>query len=389
MIDSDDTVQTNRALLPNGLRDLLPPDAQHEARVVEQLMTELSRHGFDRVKPPLIEFEQGLLSGPGAALMQQTFRLMDPVSQQMMGVRADMTLQVARIASSRLSLAPRPLRLSYAGQVLRVKGTQLRPERQFGQVGAELIGSLRTDADAEMVLLAASALTAIGARDITIDLCVPTLVPAICRSARLSPTLSRAVAAALARRDGTSLQGLDGLPDDLCRLLLDLMATAGPAPAAVERLSALALPSEAESERTRLVQVARLVIAAAPDLPLTIDPVEQRGFEYQTGPSFTIFARDVRGELGRGGRYRIGGTAEGEPATGFTLYTDTVLQAIPGPAPARRILVPHGTAFAAAAGLRAEGWQTVATLEPGHDLPAEARRLGCRAVFIDDQVVAV
>ena len=82
-----------------------------------------------------------------------TFRLMDPVSQRMMAVRADMTLQVARIATTRLDNAPRPLRLSYAGQVLRVRGSQLRPERQFGQAGIELIGVDNAAADAEVIAL--------------------------------------------------------------------------------------------------------------------------------------------------------------------------------------------------------------------------------------------
>ena len=122
-----------KALLPAGLRDILAPDAAFEAAVVERVMACFAAHGYERVKPPLIEFEDGLLAGPGAALASETFRLMDPVSQRMMGVRADMTLQVARIAASRLKNLPRPLRLSYAGQVLRVTGSQLRPERQFGQ----------------------------------------------------------------------------------------------------------------------------------------------------------------------------------------------------------------------------------------------------------------
>ncbi|MGB8840349.1 MAG: ATP phosphoribosyltransferase regulatory subunit, partial [Aliidongia sp.] len=125
------------ALLPSGLRDVLPPDAQIEAQIVERMMAVLGGHGFDRVKPPLVEFETSLLDGPGAAMAQDTFRLMDPISQRMIGVRADMTLQIARIATTRLKNLPRPLRLSYAGQVLRVRSTQLRPERQFGQIGAE------------------------------------------------------------------------------------------------------------------------------------------------------------------------------------------------------------------------------------------------------------
>ena len=122
------------ALLPAGLRDTLPPDAGFEAEVTEGLMAAFAARGYERVKPPLIEFEENLISGSGAATAAQTFRLVDPVSQRMLGVRADMTLQIARIATTRLAELPRPLRLSYAGQVLRVVGSALRPERQFGQV---------------------------------------------------------------------------------------------------------------------------------------------------------------------------------------------------------------------------------------------------------------
>ena len=173
---------THRGLLPAGLADILPPEAEHEARVTESLMASFAKFGYERVKPPLIEFEDILLSGSGAATSQQTFRMMDPISQRMLGVRADMTLQIARIASTRLSDVARPLRLSYAGQILRVKGSDLRPKRQFGQIGAELIGSNSPEADAEVVLMAAAALTELGVPNLSVDLGLPTLVPAICEA---------------------------------------------------------------------------------------------------------------------------------------------------------------------------------------------------------------
>src|SRR5919198_3818595 len=128
------------ALLPTGMHDLLPPEAEVEAEIVTQLMKTLAAHGYERVKPPLVEFEETLFAGAGAAMAGAAFRLMDPASHRMIGVRADMTPQIARIAAARLGDVPRPLRLSYAGQVLRVTGSEIRPERQIGQVGAELIG---------------------------------------------------------------------------------------------------------------------------------------------------------------------------------------------------------------------------------------------------------
>ena len=97
----------------------------------------------------------------------------------MVAVRADMTPQVARIAATRLGHRPRPLRLSYAGQVLRVQGSEVRPERQFGQVGAELIGAEGPAADVEVIAVAAEALLGIGVPNLSVDLTMPTLVPAI------------------------------------------------------------------------------------------------------------------------------------------------------------------------------------------------------------------
>src|ERR1700758_3553611 len=97
------------ALLPTGMHDLLPPEAEIEAAVVAQLMTTLTAHGYERVKPPLVEFEETLFSGAGAAMATSTFRMMDPVSHRMIGVRADMTPQIARIAATRLGDAPRPV----------------------------------------------------------------------------------------------------------------------------------------------------------------------------------------------------------------------------------------------------------------------------------------
>src|SRR5260221_7058026 len=148
------------ALLPGGFYDLLPPEAETEAEVGARLMGVLAAHGYERVKPPLVEFEDTLLAGAGTAMASDTFRTMDPISHRMIGMRADMTPQVARIAATRLAHRPRPLRLSYAGQVLRVRGSQMRPERQVGQAGAELIGAGGPAAHVEAIAVAGGALVA-------------------------------------------------------------------------------------------------------------------------------------------------------------------------------------------------------------------------------------
>ncbi|WP_395832546.1 ATP phosphoribosyltransferase regulatory subunit, partial [Elstera sp.] len=146
-------------LLPTGLRDALPPEAEHQAACVAALLRGFSDEGYERVEPPLVEFEDSLLADADTSVARQTFRLMDPVSQRMMGVRPDMTIQVARIATSRLAHRPRPLRLAYAGDVLRVKGSQLQPQRQFTQVGIELIGAASVAADVEVIRCALEGLS--------------------------------------------------------------------------------------------------------------------------------------------------------------------------------------------------------------------------------------
>jgi ATP phosphoribosyltransferase regulatory subunit len=348
------------ALLPAGLHDLLPPDAEREAALVEHAMGVFRAHGYERVKPPLVEFEESLLSGVGKGWSLQTFRLLDPESQRMMGVRADMTLQVARLAVTRLLNAPRPLRLSYSGEVLRVGGAQLSPERQFRQIGCELIGSLDAAADAEIVLLAATALTELGVHGLSIDLNLPTLVPAIFAAFGIAGDEDRQLAAALAHRD----TAIVGAAPKAGPLLLALLDVAGPADAAIEKLSRIDLPAKAESSRTRLIETVRLIRLAAPDLKLTIDPLERQGFEYQTGLSFTLFARGARRELGRGGRYRIGGERgnepRGEPAVGFSLFADAILNVAPAKPALRRVYLPFGHAA------------------------AEAKRLGCLYILASD-----
>ena len=356
-----------RALLPAGLRDILPPDAEHEADVVARVMAHFAGQGYQRVKPPLIEFEDTLLDGAGAATAAQCFRVMDPLSQRMMGVRADMTPQVARIAVARMAAAPRPLRLSYAGEVLRVKGSQLAPERQLVQAGLELLGADSAAADAEVIVLAAEALTELGVPGVSVDLSLPTLVPALLAGTGAS---SDALREALDHKDAAGVKAGGG---SAAAPLGALLGSVGPVDRALAVLSGLALPPAAARLRDRLAEVVALVRAAAPGVALTVDPVENRGFEYHTGIAFTLFSRASSGELGRGGRY----AAAGEAATGATLFLDEVLAVVPARPLPGRIYLPAGTSREAAAGLRAEGWVTVAGLETVGDVAAEAKRLGC------------
>lgn len=310
------------SLLPNGLLDLLAPQAENEARAIDIFMGSFAAFGYARVKPPLVEFEESLLGeGPGQRLARQTFRMMDPVSQRMMGVRADVTAQIARISSTRLGGEPRPLRLSYAADVLRVNGSQLRPERQFCQVGCELIGVDSVIADVEAPLVSLIALSKLGVGQLSVDLTVPTLIQHIYDETDTADDVCSALDDAIEKRDQDAVAAING---PAASLILSIM-----------RKEKAALPPRAQADMDRLMKIATDLRAALnvyglQDVNITIDPLERRGFEYQTGVSFTLFALGARGELGRGGRYDV--TSPGraaETATGFTLYMDTILRVAP------------------------------------------------------------
>jgi ATP phosphoribosyltransferase regulatory subunit len=388
---------SHRGLLPAGLADLLPPDAAREADAIDVAIKRFAAFGYERVKPPLVEFEESLLGGPGAALASQTFRLMDPVSQRMMGVRPDMTVQVARIAVTRLKHEARPLRLSYGGNVIRVRGNALKPERQFAQVGCELLGVDTAEADAEAVLLTVDALRAIGVARLTVDLNLPTLVAATAAGLKLAAEPVRRLRRALDGKDEAAVaKALAGDKGDhrgdnkkAADLFVGLLRAAGPADKAIAQLKKLRLPAAAQAEAARLAEVVALVAAADPELPLTLDAVDYRGLEYQTGVSFSVFALEGRQELARGGRYSAGYPEDGvsEPATGFTLYMDAVLAASE-PVPLRpRLYLPVGTAWADAAPWQAKGYAVVRAVTPASDLRTEAKRLACTHALIDGDAV--
>ena len=367
---------TSRTLLPEGLRDVLPPDAGFESAVVDSLKRSFAANGYALVKPPLVEFEDTLLSGVGTALAPRIFRMLDPVSHRTLGVRADITTQIARIAATRLASAPRPLRLMYAGQVLRVKGSQLEPERQFSQAGFELIGPTAGAADAEAILVVAEALQALGVRDVSIDLGLPTLVPAIL--AAHTPADASRLRAALDHKDVAEVKVAGG---SAAPLLTALIEASGPYTNGL--LAKQTLPAAAQKEWQNLVAVAEAVRAAAPHLALTVDAVENRGFEYHTGVTFSVFARGAQRELGRGGRYTLAG---GEPATGATLLVDALLSVVPRTSAAQCLFAPFGTPRGAITGWQAKGWSIVAGLEKITDEAGEARRLGCTHVLVKDTI---
>jgi len=370
-----------KALLPAGLEDLLPPEADQEDAMVRLLSDNFTSYGYQRVKPPLLEFEDSLLDGIGEAVAGQTFRLMDPISQRMMGLRADITPQVARLAATRLQDAPRPLRLMYVGEVFRVKGEQLRTNRAISTIGVELIGAARAaKADAEVILLAAESVIALGVDSLSVDINVPPLARMICDHFDVSVKTCEELLNALNRKDANTIEKVSG---QAAVFLLGLLDAAGPANVSLTKLERLELPGESGLLGKRLKEVVGLILEEAPNLNVTVDPADSRGFEYHTGISFALFARNSRVELGIGGRYL---TAGDEPATGFTLSTDIVMEAAALPPLAKRLYVPFGTVSKTRKQLQGSGWVTVNGLIPEKDLLAEGVRMQCSHVWLENKI---
>lgn len=345
-------------LLPEGLRDRLPPAAEANARLVTGLMARFAAHGYERVQPPLVEYEASLGSRLGGAARRELLRFTDPISQHTLALRSDITGQVGRIAVTRLAGSPRPLRLSYAGPVLRVRGTQLSPERESVQAGVELIGNDSAAAAAEILGLAVEALQTTGLDGLSIDITLPTLVADLAAAGWALGNASLETIGALL--DGKDIGGLTALGADA---FAPLITAAGPADLALARLAALPLPAIVRARLDAVLALVADLVADHAGISVTLDPTERHGFEYQTWIGFSLFGAGVAGEIGRGGAYDIV-TPDGatEAAIGFSLYVDGLVDAGLGVEAPRRVLVPLHTDPAIGAALRARGWSTVAAL---------------------------
>ena len=357
-------------LLPEGLRDRLPPQAEAASRLMHRVIIAIGRHGYERVLPPLAEFEESLVGRLKSARAQDLLRMVDPVSQRMLALRPDITAQIGRIAATRLGHAPRPLRLAYGGQVIKLKATQLRPQRELAQAGAELIGSDRVAAVIEIIRVAIDALRAAGVTNITVDLTLPDLVETL--AAGPMPIASASIGEISALLDAKDAGGIAALG---ATNYLPLLSAAGPIETALARLRAF---DAGDVLASRLAGIEAIAAAAGDNVTLTLDPTERHGFEYQSWIGFSLFGAGpdgalLTGEIGRGGSYTIlHPDGHEEPAVGFSLYIDPLVDIGLGVEPARRIFLPIGHDPAAAARLRGEGWITIAALGERDDAAALA-----------------
>lgn len=353
------------ALLPEGLRDRLPQQAEAASRVTRALVDAMRAHGYGRVSPPLAEFRE-TLGGDDDRSARDLLRFTDPVSQRTLALRPDITRQVGRIATSLLSHAPRPLRLCYAGQVVKLRASQLRPAREMLQVGAELIGSDSVAAAREIVGVAIDALDAAGIGPVTIDFTLPDAVDLLAASLPVEASLETL-------RDELDAKDAGALVRIGAAAYLPLLRATGPFDQAIADLRAFDMAGVLISRIDALEEIAAPI---RDRVSLTLDPTERHGFAYQSWFGFQIFVPGQGDAIGRGGGYAIPvGEDHEESAVGFSLYPDPLIDDGLGAEDdaERRLFLPLGHDAALAAGLRADGWQTVAALSDSDD----ARALGC------------
>lgn len=366
------TTSVSSGLLPEGLSDRLPPQAEAAQRLVRDITDTLIAHGYGLVAPPLAEFEETLNRRLQSVRPQELLRAVDPISQRTLALRPDFTAQVGRIAATRLAGAPRPLRLCYAGPVLRLRADQLRPERERLQIGAELIGADSVAAAVEIVTMTIEALQRAGVKGITIDFTLPDLIE--CLADGPLPVQRGATRDAL--RDALDAKDAGAVADlgEAASAYLPLISLTGPFHAAMDALEAFDAGPGAGAVASRIAGLRAIAKPIDWDITLTLDPTERHGFEYQNWFGFSIFAEGFTGEIGRGGSYAIAhddGTFE--PAMGFSLYPDPLIDAASGRGDTRRVFLPIGHDVERAKLLRAEGWVTVAALSDADDAAA----LGC------------
>jgi len=352
-------------VLPENIEDILPPAAQGIERMRAKLLELFRVHGYELVIPPMLEYLESLLTGTGHDLDLRTFKLVDQLSGRMMGVRADITPQVARIDAHLLNRRG-VTRLCYAGSVLHTRPRGLDATREPLQIGAEIYGHAGIESDLEIQRLLAKALAVCGVADPRLDIGHVAVFRAICRHGRVAAELESEIYEGLAAKDLSALRAATkGLPATTRKALLSLPELYGDT-AVLDRARRV-LPDYPEIRKAlRDLKV----LSRNVNLPISVDLADLRGYRYHSGVAFAAYAPAVSGAVALGGRYdEVGGAfGRARPATGFSMDLRGLAAALPGDSATRRIRAPHSSDPALAAlvrKLRSAGEIVVVEL-PGH-----------------------
>ena len=330
-----------RWLLPECIEDILPADATRIEALRRRLLDLFRAHGYELVMPPLLEYVESLLTGTGHDLDLRTFKLVDQLSGRLLGVRADITPQVARIDAHLLNRNG-VTRLCYAGSVLHAQPSGLNRTREPLQIGAEVYGHAGIESDVEIQALMVTALRAVGVNDIYLDLGHVGVFRALMQHGHIDAELESDLFRVLQSKDVPSLRELVAhLEPKLRDALLLLPELYG----GVEVLQQArdGLPDFPEIERA-LTDMEKIAGDLAHIAPVhRFDLAELRGYHYHSGVVFSAYTAGHPNAIALGGRYDQVGQAFGRarPATGFSLDLRELAGLAPFPAHSVGVLAPY------------------------------------------------
>ena len=370
----------DRWLLPDGMDEVLPPQASRMEELRRALLDLYHRWGYDQVMPPPVEFLDSLLTGTGTDLDLQTFKLTDQMTGRMMGVSADVTPQVARMDAHSLRRQG-PVRLCYCTNVLRAKADQHQGGRSPVQVGVELFGHAGLEADLEILRLALASLETAGATEIHLALGHIGIYRSLVQVAGLDTDQERALFDALALKSPGELAARveESVRDPglaaMFRALGDLHGGLEVLEAAREVFEEAPQPVGAALDQLRALVDG--VLAEYPGIAPYFDLAELRGYQYHTGMMFADYVPRYGQALAKGGRYDDTGRAFGRarPATGFSMDLKLLATLAPAEPAADGIWAPadgEGLTEALQA-LRQQGERVVQALPGQRTGPAEHR----------------
>lgn len=304
-------------LLPENIADVLPSEARKIEELRRLLLDNFRRYGYELVMPPMLEYIESLLTGAGQDMDLRTFKLVDQLSGRTMGVRADMTTQVARIDAHLLNRAS-VTRLCYAGSVLHTRPSGLHATREPIQIGAEIYGHAGLEADAEIQELVLASLAIANISEVRLDLCHVGVLRALLEIDPLAKKHEAQLFSLLESKDTPALVLLtENFNPVVRKALLDLPSLYGDL-SVIDRARDI-LP-QLDGVATALDELAYLAKLAG-SAHVTIDLADLRGYHYHSGVMFNAFVPGLPNAVARGGRYDHVGEAFGRarPATGFSL----------------------------------------------------------------------
>ena len=370
----------NRWLLPEGIDELLPERAAQLEALRRRLLDQCATWGYRYVIPPLVEFTDSLLVGLGADLDVVTCKFTDQMSGRMLGVRADITPQTARMDAH--SLAEEGVtRLCYAGSTLQSTPQSVISGRAPIQLGAELYGSSATDADSEIIALMLSTFESAGvSRPLTLDIGHIGIYDALFSNAGLDPELESQVFDALQRKSGPDIERLSAsLPEKVAERLGQLASLHGASDVLAKARSLFPDEPEVMTALDELDAVLAGVQNAFPNVGVYVDLTELRGFRYHTGLVFAVYLEGRGSAVAKGGRYDNIGAVFGRdrPATGFAIDLKALVDdAAHSDAADVPVIAPQSDDAALRAAvntLRSAGRTVVMDVAPGVDLPNAER----------------